>query len=92
MFVILLLMDVITLFIFLFNDYLPLFYVFSGIIIPLVKGGFFFLISQDLLSALDVLSGILMILFYLGVFSQAIWWIIIGYFFFKILMSLSAFA
>ena len=91
MFIFLVLMDVIALSIFLFHEHLPILYLVSSVFLPMMKGGFYFITSGDILSAIDIIVAITMIGVYIGFLGGTIWWIIVLYFLFKIGMSMTAF-
>ena len=87
---ILLLIDVHTLFVLIFHEFLSLAYVFSGGSLLILKGLIFYLQGRDLLSLLDIVVGFIMLFLMLTIFWNFIWAILFFYLGYKVVISASA--
>ncbi len=88
---ILALIDLHTLFVLMFHDYLPLMYIVAGATFPFTKGLIFYLSSKDLFSFIDMLVGLIMLFLLVGSIWGFLWWIIFIYLVYKIILSFAAF-
>lgn len=88
---ILALIDIHTLFILVFHNYLTPIYIFSGSSFAILKGVIFYLPSRDLFSLIDIILGVLMLFLLIGELFNFIWWIIFLYLTYKIVLSFGAF-
>ena len=84
---ILALIDVHTLAVLLFHNYMSVTYVMAGATLPILKGLFFFITSGDFFSFLDILSGFLMFFLLIGGLWSFVWWFLFIYLIYKITMS-----
>ena len=81
------LVDVHTLFVLFFHDYLSLLYVFSGASLAILKGIIFFLPGRDLFSLLDIIVCFFMLFLLFTNLWGMIYWPIAFYLIYKIIMS-----
>ncbi|MFW6285949.1 MAG: hypothetical protein ACOC16_02150 [Nanoarchaeota archaeon] len=84
------LVDIHTLFVLIFHEYLSNLYVFSGASFAILKGLLFFLPSRDLFSLLDIICGFFMLFLLITNLPNFICWTIIVYLVYKIIMSFGA--
>ena len=85
--IVLALIDIHTLFVLLFHDYLSLIYVLSGSTLAIMKGLTFFIPSRDFFSLLDIIVGVLMLILVFGSMWSIIFWPILIYLLYKIILS-----
>lgn len=85
--ILLTLLDLHTLFVLLFWEYLSPLYVFAGSSFILLKGGLFYAIGRDWFSLLDVIIGVLMLLLLLGPLPAFIAWPIGIFLLYKIILG-----
>ncbi len=90
-FLLLTLIDIHTLFVLFFHEYLSFIYVLSGSTLAISKGLIFFITGKDLFSILDIISGLIMLFLLIGNLWTPIFWIIAAYFSYKIIFGLSIF-
>lgn len=81
------LIDVHTLIVLLFSDFMSPLYIFSGSTFALFKGLIFYLPNRDLFSLLDIVTGFLMLFLLIGHLYGIIWWSLFSYLMYKIIMS-----
>lgn len=85
--IILALVDIHTLFVLLFHNYLSTIYVLSGSTLAIMKGLTFFIPSRDLFSLIDIIVGVLMLILLLGEMWGIFFWPILIYLLYKIILS-----
>lgn len=85
--IILTLIDLHTLFVLLFWEYLSPLYVFAGSSFILLKGIVFYAISGDLFSLIDLICGILMLFLLIGPLFSVITWVIALFLIYKIVLG-----
>lgn len=83
------LVDIHTLLVLLFSDYMSTTYILAGATFPIIKGIIFFLPSSDLFSLVDIIIGIIMFFLLIGPLWGFLWWIIFAYLIYKIILSFS---
>ncbi len=86
----LILVDVHTLFVLLFHEFLPLVYVFSGGSLLILKGLLFYLQGRDLLSLMDIVVGFIMLFLMFTSFWSFLWAILFFYLGYKIVITATA--
>lgn len=86
----LVLVDIHTLFVLLFYNFLPFHYVLAGSTFPIMKGLFFFLPNRDLFSLIDIIIGLIMFFLLIGDLFSWVWWSIFIYLVYKIVLSIVA--
>lgn len=84
------LVDVHTLFVLLFADYLSTVYVLSGSTLAIIKGMFFYIPFRNLFSLLDIIVGLIMLFLLLGNLWSIFWWPIFLFLVYKIVLSFAA--
>lgn len=91
MLLLLTLVDIHTLFVLIFHDFLSPTYVLAGSTFAMTKGIIFYLGSRDLFSMIDIIIGVLMLFLLIGNLFSFISWMIGIYLVYKIVMSLALF-
>jgi len=81
------LVDIHTLIVLLFNDFMSPLYIFSGSSFAILKGIIFYLPNRDLFSLIDIIVGFFMLFLLIGSLWNLIWWFIFLYLMYKIIMS-----
>lgn len=81
------LIDIHTLFVLVFYQYLPFMYVLAGSTFMLAKGLLFYVPGKDLFSLIDIIVGCIMLFLLVGNLYFLIWWAIFFYLVYKIAMS-----
>ncbi len=81
------LIDLHTLLVLFFADYMSTIYVLVGATLPMMKGLFFYLTSRDVLSFIDIIVGIIMLFMVIGDLWSFIWWTLVIYEIYKIILS-----
>lgn len=81
------LIDVHTLIVLLFSDFMSPLYIFSGSTFALFKGLIFYLPNRDLFSLLDIITGFVMLFLLIGALWGIVWWTLFIYLIYKIIMS-----
>ena len=81
------LVDLHTLLVLFFADYMSTIYVLAGATLPMTKGLFFYLTSRDIFSFLDIMVGIIMLFMVIGDLWNFIWWTLVIYEIYKIVLS-----
>ena len=81
------LIDLHTLLVLFFSDYMSTIYILAGATFPMMKGLFFYLTSRDVLSFLDIIVGIIMLFIVIGDLWNFIWWTLVIYETYKIILS-----
>ncbi len=84
---ILALIDIHTLIVLMFNEYMSPLYIFSGSSFAILKGIIFYLPNRDFFSLLDIIVGVLMLFLLIGSLWNLIWWTIFLYLIYKIVLS-----
>ena len=84
---ILALVDLHTLFVLIFYNYLPFSYVLAGSTFMLTKGLLFSIPDRDVFSFIDILVGCIMFFLVIGSLYSIVWWAIFFYLIYKITMS-----
>lgn len=87
---ILMLIDVHTLFVLIFHEFLSLPYVFTGGSLLILKGLIFYLMGRDLLSLLDIIVGFIMLFLMFTTLWSFLWAILFFYLGYKIVISATA--
>lgn len=87
---ILTLVDIHTLFVLIFHNYLSNLYVFSGSSFALLKGLIFYIPFRDKFSLGDVIVGFLMLFLLFTELFTFLWWIIALFLIYKIIAGLAA--
>lgn len=82
------LIDVHTLFILLFHEYLNGWYIFSGTVFAMLKGLVFYAISRDLFSLFDIITGILILFLLFGGLWSIFFWPVFFFLTYKVVMGL----
>lgn len=84
---ILALIDIHTLFVWVFYPLLPSHYVFTGATFSIVKGLIFMIPSKNLFSLLDIIVGLLVMLLFFTDMFLIVWWLVFLFLTYKIAMS-----
>lgn len=88
---ILALVDLHTLLVLMFHDYMPAIYILAAASFPFAKGLLFYLSSRDLFSMVDMIIGIIMLFLLVGTLWSFLWWSIFVYLAYKVILSFAAF-
>jgi len=88
---ILTLVDIHTLFVLIFHNYLPLLYVLGGSTFAIIKGMIFYIPFKNTFSLIDIIIGITMLFLLIGELFSFIYLSIFIFLSYMILMSLSVF-
>lgn len=89
--ILLTLIDIHTLLVLLFHNYMAPLYIFAGSSFALAKGTMFYLSSRDLFSLFDIIVGVLMLFLLIGDLFIPIKWIIGLYLTYKIILGFMSF-
>jgi len=87
---ILALVDLHTLFVLLFHNYLPTIYILAGSTFPIIKGVIYYIPTKNLFSLADIIIGILMLTLLFANIWNFLTYIISGFLIYKIILSLSS--
>lgn len=84
------LVDIHTLFVLIFHDYLSGLYIFSGASFAILKGIIFYVPFRDKFSLADIIVGFLMLLLLITELFTFLWWMIALFLIYKIISGLAA--
>lgn len=85
--IILALIDIHTLFVLTFHEFLSTTYILSGATMAISKGLVFFIPSRDLFSLIDIIIGTVMLILLITTMNSILFWLIFMYLLYKIVMS-----
>ena len=84
------LIDIHTLFVLIFFEYLPPMYVLAGSTFAIIKGIFFFLPTRNSFSAIDIIIGIIMLFLLAGPLWDFLFWSIFTFLSYMIVLSIAS--
>jgi len=90
-FILLTLVDIHTLFILVFHNYLSIAYILTGSTFPIIKGILFYIPTRNFFSLIDIVIGVIMLFLLIGPLWNFVFWTLFLFLSYMILISIGGF-